>query len=108
MTQLEEKLADVVETLANDAANVDRTNSIPPSHFDQLASLGLYGAIAPVEVGGLGLDLAQLSDSVEELASACLATTFVWNQHFRLLRTALDPSAPAIVGDVRHEKCVAG
>jgi len=103
VSEFEEKLADVVGIFASDAADVDRANSIPPSHFDRLASLGLYGAFAPIEVGGLGLSLAQLCDGVEELASACLATTFVWIQHFRLLAAVLDPNAPAIVGDLRHE-----
>lgn len=103
MSQFEEKFADVVAIFANDAADVDRANSIPLSHFDQLASLGLYGAFAPIELGGLGLSLAQLCDSVEELASACLATTFVWIQHFRLLAAVLDPNAPAIVGNLRDQ-----
>jgi alkylation response protein AidB-like acyl-CoA dehydrogenase len=103
VSQFEEKFADVVAIFANDAADVDRANSIPLSHFDQLASLGLYGAFAPIELGGLGLSLAQLCDSVEELASACLATTFVWIQHFRLLAAVLDPNAPAIVGNLRDQ-----
>ncbi len=93
----------VATVFSMDAAEVDRSDAIPPSHFDQLAALGLYGAFAPIESGGLGLSLAQLSEVVEELASACLATTFVWMQHFRLLAAALDPQAPAIVGDVRDE-----
>jgi len=103
MSKFEEKLADVAENFANDAATVDRENSIPRSHFDQLASLGLYGAFAPIDARGLGLTLPQLCDAVEEFASACLATTFVWIQHFRLLAAALNPDAPAIVGDLRHE-----
>lgn len=103
MTQLDDRLADVVDVFTRAAANVERTKSIPPSHFDLLASLGLYGAFAPTDAGGLDLSLAQLCDCVEELASSCLATTFVWNQHFRLLRAALDPNAPAIVGNERHE-----
>ncbi|HVA54108.1 MAG TPA: acyl-CoA dehydrogenase family protein [Acidimicrobiales bacterium] len=103
MSHFEEKFADVVRIFARDSADVDRANSIPPSHFDRLASLGLYGAFAPIELGGLGLSLTQLCDGVEELASACLATTFVWIQHFRLLAAVLDPNAPAIVGDLRQE-----
>jgi alkylation response protein AidB-like acyl-CoA dehydrogenase len=68
-----------------------------------LAALGLYGAFAPVEMGGLGLTLAEMCETVEELAAACLATTFVWIQHFRLLAAALDPAAPAIVASERAE-----
>jgi hypothetical protein len=103
LSEFAEKLNAVVGILTDDAADVDRSASIPRSHFDHLASLGLYGAFAPIESGGLGLNLAQLCDVIEVLASACLATTFVWIQHFRLLAAALDPNAPAIVGDLRHE-----
>ncbi|MGC1237699.1 MAG: acyl-CoA dehydrogenase family protein [Acidimicrobiales bacterium] len=103
MSQFEEKFADVVRDFAKDSAEVDRSNSISPSHFDQLASLGLYGSFAPIELGGLGLSLSQMCDRVEELASACLATTFVWIQHSRLLAAVLDPAAPAFVGDLRQE-----
>ena len=103
MSEFEEKLAAVAGIFTDDAADVDRSSSIPRSHFDHLAALGLYGAFAPIESGGLGLGLAQLCDVIEELASACLATTFVWIQHFRLLAAALDSNAPAIVGDLRRE-----
>jgi hypothetical protein len=54
-------------------------------------------------MGGLGLSLTEMCETVEELAAACLATTFVWIQHFRLLAAVLDPSAPAIVGGERAE-----
>ena len=103
MSQFDEKFADVVRQFTNDSAGVDRTNSIPPSHFEQLATLGLYGSFAPIESGGLGLSLSQMCDCVEELASACLATTFVWIQHSRLLAAVLDLAAPAVVGDLRQE-----
>jgi alkylation response protein AidB-like acyl-CoA dehydrogenase len=99
----EEKFRDVVEIFANDAADVDRTSSIPQSHFEELAFLGFYGSFAPIELGGLDLSLPQLCDCVEVLASACLATTFVWIQHSRLLAAVLDATAPAIVQDLRHE-----
>ena len=36
---------------------------------------------------------------VEELASGCLATAFVWIQHFRLLRTLAADGAPAALRD---------
>jgi alkylation response protein AidB-like acyl-CoA dehydrogenase len=103
VSQFEEKFADVVGDFASDSADVDRTSSIPPSHFDQLASLGLYGSFAPIQLGGLGFSLSQMCDRVEELASACLATTFVWIQHSRLLAAVLDPAAPPFIGDLRQQ-----
>jgi alkylation response protein AidB-like acyl-CoA dehydrogenase len=69
------------DLLFPDAMRVDRLDVLPVAHLDTLAALGLYGASAPVQVGGLGLDLATYCAVVEDLASGCLATTFVWLQH---------------------------
>lgn len=79
------QLAD--ELLFPDAMRVDGLDTLPSDHLDALAAAGLYGAGAPVEAGGLGLDLPGMCAVTEELASGCLATAFVWIQHFGLLRT---------------------
>jgi alkylation response protein AidB-like acyl-CoA dehydrogenase len=93
------RLQQVVKDFTDDAFDVDRADSIPISHLDQLAELGLYGVFAPPADGGLGLGLSEMSTFVEELAAACLATTFVWIQHFRLLAAVLDPTGPPILRD---------
>ena len=82
-----------------DAMRVDRLDVLPVAHLDALAAAGLYGAPAPAEAGGLGLDLRQVSAVAEELASGCLATAFVWVQHFRLLMTLATGGAPAALRD---------
>ena len=79
------ELAD--EALFPDAMRVDRLDVLPVAHLDALAAAGLYGAPAPADGGGLGLDLVQVANVVEELAGGCLAVTFVLIQHFRLVMT---------------------
>ncbi|HTW99231.1 MAG TPA: acyl-CoA dehydrogenase family protein [Acidimicrobiales bacterium] len=110
-------MAALAERLYGDAAAVDAADSIPPAHLGALAAAGLYGALAPKERGGLGLDVPGLCAVVEELASACLATTFVWIQHLDLLGTLLDPAAPPVLremlpkvvsGEVRSGIALAG
>jgi alkylation response protein AidB-like acyl-CoA dehydrogenase len=91
------RLAD--ELLFPDAMRVDRLDVLPAAHLDALAAAGLYGAPAPSEAGGLGLDLRELSGVTEELASGCLATAFVWVQHFGLLMTLAVGGAPAALRD---------
>jgi alkylation response protein AidB-like acyl-CoA dehydrogenase len=80
-------LADRV--LFPDAMRVDRLDALPAAHLDAVAAAGPYGAPAADDVGGLGLDLREVSGVVEELASGCLAVAFVLIQHFRLLATRL-------------------
>jgi alkylation response protein AidB-like acyl-CoA dehydrogenase len=87
-------LQSLVELLSRDAADVDQALTIPADHLAAFADAGLYGAFAPQDVGGLELDLTEACDIVEHLAAACLTTTFVWLQHFRLLGAILDPAAP--------------
>jgi alkylation response protein AidB-like acyl-CoA dehydrogenase len=79
------RLAD--EVLFPDAKRIDGLDAIPQEHFDALAGAGLFGASAPAAAGGLGLELPAMCSVTEELASGCLATAFVWIQHFRLLTT---------------------
>src|SRR5579859_3504463 len=91
------RLAD--DVLFPDAMHVDRLDVLPTAHLDALAAAGLFGAPAPVEVGGLGLDLRELSAVVEEVAGGCLTTAFVWIQHLRLLMTLAADGVPAALRD---------
>jgi alkylation response protein AidB-like acyl-CoA dehydrogenase len=84
----------LLELLSEDAAVVDQSVTVPPSHLAAFSDAGLYGAFAPKELGGLELPFAEACDLVEQLAAACLTTTFVWLQHFRLLGALLDPATP--------------
>jgi len=91
------ELAD--EVLFPDATRVDRLDVLPATHLDALAAAGLYGAPAPADAGGLGLDLVQVANVVEELAGGCLAVAFVLIQHFRLVTTLAEGGAPAVLRD---------
>ena len=75
------------DLLFPDAMRVDGLDVLPRAHLDALAALGLYGAPVPAGDGGLGLDLEAYCAVVEELASGCLTTTFVWLQHRGLVMT---------------------
>jgi alkylation response protein AidB-like acyl-CoA dehydrogenase len=87
------------ELLFPDAMRVDRLDVLPAAYLDAFAAAGLYGAPAPADAGGLGLDLRQVSNVVEELASGCLAAAFVLIQHFRLVTTLAADGAPAVLRD---------
>jgi alkylation response protein AidB-like acyl-CoA dehydrogenase len=92
--RLGERLPALVQLLERDAAQVDASSAIPGSHFAALADAGLYGSIVPTSASGLGLEMIDVTTLVEELSAACLATTFVLIQHFRLQVLMLDPATP--------------
>jgi len=91
------ELAD--EVLFPDAMRVDRLDMLPAAYLDACAAAGLYGAPAPADAGGLGLDQRQVSHVVEELASGCLTAAFVLIQHFRLVTTLAADGAPGGLRD---------
>jgi alkylation response protein AidB-like acyl-CoA dehydrogenase len=69
------------EVLFPAALRVDVAEAVPAAHLDLLAAEGLYGVAGPPEYGGLGLEFDQACRVIEQLASGCLATAFVWLQH---------------------------
>jgi alkylation response protein AidB-like acyl-CoA dehydrogenase len=93
--------AQVVESarrLADDflfpaASMVDAAATVPVAHLNMLAAHGLYGLTGPIEAGGLGMEGPTAWRTIEELASGCLTTTFVWLQHLGVLK-ALSQAAP--------------
>jgi alkylation response protein AidB-like acyl-CoA dehydrogenase len=76
-----ERVQKVVDVLAADAVDVDRTGVVPGSHWQLLADEGLYGLAAPAEAGGPGLQFPEIVDVLERMSGACLATAFTWVQH---------------------------
>ena len=98
---------DLAARFLADAEAVDAADTVPEEHLRGLADAGLYGIFAPVEVGGLGLG-AEVGLVIEELASACLASTFVWLQHLRLLGAMLDPGTPAALREALLPAVVSG
>jgi alkylation response protein AidB-like acyl-CoA dehydrogenase len=94
-SDLPASVQDLAARFLDDAAAVDAADMVPREHLRGLAEAGLYGIFAPPEAGGLGLSYPDVCLAVEELAGACLASAFVWTQHFGLLGALLDPATPA-------------
>jgi alkylation response protein AidB-like acyl-CoA dehydrogenase len=105
---LAERLARLSSLLLSDADAVDASENIPPEHLHALAAAGMYGMFAPVADGGLGLGYPEMCAVMEELASSCLATTFVLAQHFRLLGAMLDPATPASIREPLLARTIRG
>ncbi len=91
-----------------DAPAVETAESIPDEHLRLLAGAGLYVLFAPQAEGGLGLGYPGMCSVVEELSSGCLASTFVWAQHFRFLGSMLDGEAPAALREKYQRGAISG
>jgi alkylation response protein AidB-like acyl-CoA dehydrogenase len=57
--------------IAPRVAEYDRLEKIPRDLLDQMAELGFFGGVVPVEMGGLGLDHRTFAALVEEVSKVC-------------------------------------
>ncbi|MGH9106051.1 MAG: acyl-CoA dehydrogenase family protein [Acidimicrobiales bacterium] len=92
---LQLRLGEVCTLLWSRAGEVDGARAVPADNLAALAEAGFYGIFAPPSEGGLGLGYPETCAVVEQMASACATTAFVWAQHLRFLGAMLDPTTPA-------------
>ncbi len=88
------------------AVAVDASGRIPAGHLDLLAREGFYGLAGPRGRGGMGADLPATCAVVEILASACLATTFVWVQHHSAVRAVAATAQDTLREDWLEPLCL--
>src|SRR5262249_3352253 len=72
---------------------VDAAPRVPAAHLDLLAAEGFYGMAGPD-----GPDFATACRIVEALASGCLTTTFVFQQHHGAVRGVAARTTPGLAG----------
>jgi alkylation response protein AidB-like acyl-CoA dehydrogenase len=85
------------EILFPAALKVDEGAFDLTAHLDLLAEEGFYGLAAPPGVGTLKVSsLPAACQVVEELASGCLTTAFVWVQHHTAVLAAASSEQPGI------------
>ena len=76
-------LQSIIQTvIAPAAAEVDRTGAYPRAALDALGAAGLLGLSSAPEVGGLGGSLADVAETVEQIAAACGSTAMVVLMHY--------------------------
>src|SRR5207237_4587837 len=71
----------VAPRFAARAAAHDRDGSFPVDDFADLRTVGLFGLMVPVRLGGLGAGFADYADVAYELARGSGATALVFNMH---------------------------
>ena len=69
------------EVAAVHADDVDRQGRFPIEAVNALKAEGLMGAYVPVELGGLGATVKQLSEMSEELGRHCASTAMTFAMH---------------------------
>lgn len=104
------------EVLFPAAVATDAAGSLPIKQLDALADAGFYGLTGPVSKGGMDADFLTTCAVSEILASGCLTTAFVWNQHLGVPGAVARSDNPAVrrwlaplcTGEVRAGVALAG
>jgi alkylation response protein AidB-like acyl-CoA dehydrogenase len=66
---------------ATHAADADESDSFVGNNYSALKEAGLVEAAVPVELGGRGAEIAELSDMIRTIARACGSTGLAFSMH---------------------------
>ena len=69
------------ETVAPHSESVDHEARFPLEAFDALRAAKLLSCYIPVELGGMGLDIAQVAKICEALGQYCASTAMIFAMH---------------------------
>jgi len=79
LVKLDTIIRDIIEP---SAVGIDRDGVFPHAAIKALGEAGLLGLSSAVEVGGMGLGLAETAQTIERIAQACPSTAMVLTMHF--------------------------
>lgn len=69
------------DTIAENAAAVDKERRFPQSSIDALADAGALGLVVPETFGGAGGSLTNLAEACQAVAAACASSGMVYLMH---------------------------
>jgi alkylation response protein AidB-like acyl-CoA dehydrogenase/predicted ester cyclase len=88
-TERQQKIVNLAEQLAAEfeprAAKNDLNSSFPFDNFTDMQRCGYMAATVPVELGGLGANLLELTMAQSRLAAGCGATALAVNMHLSVV-----------------------
>lgn len=92
------------ESIAGNAAEVDRQQLFPRQNIELLAKTGALGLVAPTTAGGAGGSLLALGEACEILGAACSSTAMVFLMHS--VTTAVVATAATAADDPAAQRAV--
>jgi alkylation response protein AidB-like acyl-CoA dehydrogenase len=95
--------AGLVDIVAAQASEADRTRTISPDVIAAIRDSGLLALSATAEIGGSGATIAEMAAELATLAGACTSTAWcVWNHLcvFHLFCGALGPDHADLLGGI--------
>ncbi|UOE42767.1 acyl-CoA dehydrogenase family protein [Agromyces larvae] len=104
-----ERLLTIAERVGKEVAgpaayDVDREARFPSEAFDALKKEGVLTALVPVELGGMGATLTDISNAIRVLARYCSATGAALAMHtieiFLLLKYGTTPALRALLSEI--------
>ncbi|HBI46635.1 MAG TPA: acyl-CoA dehydrogenase [Planctomycetales bacterium] len=85
-----------LQALAAHADRADADTDFPMASWELVRGAGVPAWSVPIEFGGLGLSASERLHGYEQLAGACLTTTFLLSQRDAAVRRVLSHGQPAV------------
>ena len=76
-----ERTNSVLPTIAQRAASTDESDTFVGENYALLKESGLARAGVPIELGGLGAEVPELSEMLKSIARACGSTALAFSMH---------------------------
>ena len=89
-TEVEERLAPVLDIAAQHAGDVDRRARFPREVMDALAEQGLLGLTVPSPLGGLGEGFEAAFEVLNRLARRCASSGMILTMHYAAVAVLRD------------------
>jgi isovaleryl-CoA dehydrogenase len=90
----------ISETISPDARRIDREGKFPRDGLDALGRAGILGLTVPADKGGLGLGLAEVADTFEQVARACGSTAMVLMMHYAATAVLVGHGPDSLLSDI--------
>lgn len=91
-----ERAESVLPVVREHARDIDETAGFPVESMRALRGSGLLGLVVPIEYGGLGGSLRDLSEVAGVLAGACVSTAMIWAMHCQQVAAVVRYASPGL------------
>lgn len=83
-----EPVSEMIARFGARAPELEHSDDFVAANYEELRSSGLLAAAVPAELGGHGMEIAELSEMLKSMAHACPSTALAFSMHTHIVAVA--------------------
>ncbi|HEX6156262.1 MAG TPA: acyl-CoA dehydrogenase family protein, partial [Burkholderiales bacterium] len=83
-----EQVHEMIARFGARAAELEHSDDFVAPNYDELRASGMLAAAVPAELGGQGMEIAELSEMLKTMARACPSTALAFSMHTHIVAVA--------------------